>query len=84
MYSDFYSSDIIVASPVRLIGVSIYSFHLFFQIVPNQFFFFLISWIVPNHYPGDWSSYYLFILFTIRGAYTKCKFASLFCLMHST
>ena len=30
LYSDFYSSDVIVVSPVRLIAVSIYSFDLFF------------------------------------------------------
>ena len=30
LYSDFYSSDLIIASPVRLIAVSIYSFDLFF------------------------------------------------------
>ena len=30
LYSDFYSSDVIVASPVRLIAVSIYSFDFFF------------------------------------------------------
>ena len=46
LYSDFYSSDVIVASPVRLIAVSIYSFDFFsdfYNYYREDFFFFLIS-----------------------------------------
>lgn len=78
MFSDFHSSDMIVASPVRLIGVSIDLFHLFVQ-------------IVPIHYPGDWFSFYIDVLFSLyypeefimhstSGPFLACKAMSLFCL----